>query len=99
MIINIKAVYADGVFKPLEPSPLRENQIVSLNVTPFGTAPQLQPNDFASLYGIWRNVPVDLDAALRSARVKSNAKLRRIIRSMNQAHRKRANARRNHILR
>ena len=78
MTIKLNAIYINGIFKPFGTLPLRENQAVSLEVTPLATI-QVPTGDFASLYGIWKNVSADLDSVLDTVRQTTHEKLRRFI--------------------
>lgn len=82
MTIRTKAIYAQGVLKPLEPLPLPERQAVDVVITPLepvGAAPQ---NDFASLYGVWKGSSDAVEAELASARRMTQDRLDRMAQDM-----------------
>jgi predicted DNA-binding antitoxin AbrB/MazE fold protein len=52
LIMVVKAIYQDGVFKPLAPVNLSDGQQVELEIV--GSFPQIQRN-VVSLQGIWKD--------------------------------------------
>lgn len=97
MTFSLKAVFINGVLKPLQPLPLPENQPVALEVTPLNATTQLTSSSFASLYGIWQDAPADLDNLVLKARRATNSKLQRLIHTVKPSQSKRKNGRRHHV--
>ena len=82
MTIHTKAIYTQGVLKPLEPLHLPERQTVDVEITPLGPAAAAPGNDFASLYGAWNGSPDALEAELASARRLTQERLDRTARDI-----------------
>src|SRR3990172_7695627 len=57
MVVTIKAIFRDGVFRPLEVPLVPENQEVELAVTwPAPATADVSPTSFASLQGMWSHL-------------------------------------------
>ena len=79
MTVTIDAIYANGVFKPLTPLGLTENQQVTLQlVLPEGPRHRPAP-EAVTFKGIWPTELADeLEQALAEIRMESNQKLERL---------------------
>ena len=81
---TIQAVYEKGVLKPKKKLNLPEHSIVELRVSSARTAKQKTP--FASLLGVWANVPEKEAAALEKAlvrtRKRSASKVKRLAKTL-----------------
>lgn len=62
---TIQAVYEKGVLKPKKKLNLPEHSVVELRVSSTWTAKQKMP--FASLLGVWENLPEKEAASLKKA--------------------------------
>ena len=81
---TIQAVYEKGVLKPKKKLNLPEHSIVELRVSSARTAKQKTP--FASLLGVWENLPEKEAAALEKAlvrtRKRSASKVKRLAKTL-----------------
>lgn len=81
---TIQAVYEKGVFKPKKKLNLPEHSVVEIKITSARTAKQKTP--FASLLGVWENVPKKEAAALEKDLVRirkhSAAKVKRLAKTL-----------------
>jgi len=81
---TIQAVYEKGVLKPKKKLNLPEHSIVELRVSSARTAKQ--KTAFASLLGVWENLPEKEAAALEKAlvrtRKRSASKVKRLAKTL-----------------
>ena len=81
---TIQAVYEKGVLKPKKKLNLPEHSVVEIRVSSAQTAKQKTP--FASLLGVWENLPEKesamLEKALVRTRRRSTAKVKRLAKTL-----------------
>jgi predicted DNA-binding antitoxin AbrB/MazE fold protein len=81
---TIQAVYEKGVLKPKKKLNLPEHSVVELRISSARTAKQITP--FASLLGVWENLPekeaVSLEKALVRTRKRSGSKVNRLAKTL-----------------
>ncbi len=81
---TIQAVYEKGVLKPKKKLNLPEHSVVELRVSAARMAKQKTP--FASLLGVWENLPeketASLEKALIRTRKRSASKLKRLAKTL-----------------
>jgi predicted DNA-binding antitoxin AbrB/MazE fold protein len=80
-VINIEAIYQNGVFKPAVKLDLPENTPVALTLTPLPVnSADKGRMPFASLRGIWANVqfPDSTEDMLQQVRQQSTEKMARL---------------------
>ena len=89
MVVTVKAIYQDGVFKPLEAPNVPDNQEVELEIKWLAPPAAVEgPKSFASLRGVWSHLPMpdedEVNRILGENRAESNRKLERIARELNE---------------
>jgi len=81
---TVQAVYEKGVLKPKKKLNLPEHSVVEIRVSSAQTAKQKTP--FASLLGVWENLPEKesamLEKALVRTRKRSTAKVKRLAKTL-----------------
>lgn len=81
---TVQAVYEKGVLKPKKKLNLPEHSVVELRVRSTRKATQKSP--FASLLGVWENLPEKevsaLEKALVRTRKKSTAKVKKLAQTL-----------------
>lgn len=77
---TVQAMYEKGVLKPRKKLNLPERTIVQVRVSSIRKS--AQPTAFASLMGVWENMPAEkyktLEKSLTHTRKKSSAKVKRL---------------------
>ncbi|KXK15633.1 MAG: hypothetical protein UZ14_CFX002000363 [Chloroflexi bacterium OLB14] len=83
---TVQAVYEKGVLKPRRKLNLPERTIVQVRVSSIRKA--TQSSAFASLIGVWEDMPAKkytaLEKSLTSTRKKSSAKVKRLAKKINK---------------
>ncbi len=83
---TVQAVYEKGVLKPRKKLNLPERSIVQVRVSSIRKA--AHPTAFASLIGVWENMPAKkytaLEKSLTNTRKKSSAKVKRLAKKINK---------------
>jgi predicted DNA-binding antitoxin AbrB/MazE fold protein len=81
---TVQAVYEKGVLKPKKKLNLPEHSVVELRVSSTRIAKQKTP--FASLLGVWENLPekeaASLEKALVRTRKRSASKVKRLAKTL-----------------
>lgn len=84
MVVTLKAIYQDGVFRPLDAPDLPNNQKVELAILwPESSSASEDSEPLTSLRGIWNHLSDEdlerLEAALHQMRRQTAAKLERMV--------------------
>jgi predicted DNA-binding antitoxin AbrB/MazE fold protein len=91
MVVTLKAIYQDGVFKPLDTPDLPNNQEVELAIIwPVSSSASEVSTPLTALRGIWSHVSDEdldrLEAALNQMRQQTAAKVERLIHELDETH-------------
>jgi len=91
MVVTLKAIYQDGVFKPLDTPDLPNNQEVELAIIwPPPSSASEDSTPLTALRGIWSHVSDEdldrLEAALQQMRQQTAAKLERLIDELDETY-------------
>lgn len=81
--MSLKAVYRNGIFEPLEPVELEENEQVELEIRRQSSPPASEKTStFASLQGIWSHLSPDtiedVERGIEEMRQQTAVRLERI---------------------
>ncbi len=67
MTITIKAIYQNGVIRPLEVVDLQENEQIIVQIKHLEEKPSGRPQPLSSLRGIWKDLPPIPDKLIEEA--------------------------------